>query len=58
MHGKANIRQVGDVAIVDLSGRVTLGDGSGIVRETWSRNPYSLKRRKISNRLTAGLTLR
>jgi anti-sigma B factor antagonist len=31
---KANIRQVGDVAIVDLSGRITLGDGAGIVRET------------------------
>ena len=30
----ANIRQIGDVAIVDLSGRITLGDGSGIVRET------------------------
>jgi anti-sigma B factor antagonist len=31
---KASIRQVGDVAIVDLSGRITLGDGAGIVRET------------------------
>lgn len=31
---KANIRQVGDVTIVDLSGRITLGDGSGVVRET------------------------
>jgi anti-sigma B factor antagonist len=31
---KANIRQVGDVVIVDLSGRITFGDGSGIVRET------------------------
>jgi anti-sigma B factor antagonist len=31
---KANIRQVGDVAIVDLNGRITLGDGSGVVRET------------------------
>jgi len=31
---KANIRQVGDVAIVDLRGRITLGDGAGIVRET------------------------
>jgi anti-sigma B factor antagonist len=31
---KANIRQVGDVAIVDLSGRITLGDGSGVVRQT------------------------
>ena len=31
---KATIRQVGDVIIVDLSGRITLGDGSGVVRET------------------------
>ena|SRR5258707_3911395 len=31
---KATIRQVGDVTIVDLSGRITLGDGSGVVRET------------------------
>jgi anti-sigma B factor antagonist len=31
---KANIRRVGDVAILDLSGRITLGDGAGIVRET------------------------
>ena len=31
---KATKRQSGDVAIVDLSGRITLGDGSGIVRET------------------------
>ena len=31
---KASIRQIGDVAIVDLSGRITLGDGSGVVRET------------------------
>ena len=31
---KANIRQVGDVVIVDLIGRITLGDGSGVVRET------------------------
>ena len=30
---KASIRQVGDVAVVDLSGRITLGDGSGTVRE-------------------------
>src|SRR5512133_2774946 len=31
---KASIRQIGDVSIVDLSGRITLGDGAGIVRET------------------------
>ena len=29
MAAKANIRQVGDVLIVDLSGRIALGDGSG-----------------------------
>ncbi len=34
MASEANIRQVGDVVIVDLSGRIALGDGSGVVRET------------------------
>ena len=34
MSCKANIRQVGDVVIVDLSGRITLGEGSGVVRDT------------------------
>jgi anti-sigma B factor antagonist len=28
------MRQVGDVVIVDIVGRITLGDGSGVVRET------------------------
>lgn len=31
---KANVRRVGDVAIVDLAGRITLGEGSGLVRST------------------------
>lgn len=31
---KAEVRQVGDVAIVDLAGRITLGEGSGLVRST------------------------
>src|SRR5436305_836051 len=31
---KAAVRPVGDVSIVDLSGRVTLGEGSGLVRST------------------------
>lgn len=30
----AVVRHSGDVAIVDLSGRVVLGEGSGLVRET------------------------
>jgi anti-sigma B factor antagonist len=31
---KAAVRRVDDVAIVDLSGRITLGEGSGLVRNT------------------------
>jgi len=31
---KASNRQVGDVTIVDLSGRITLGEGSVVLRET------------------------
>ncbi len=34
MSTKANVRRAGDVAIVDLSGRITLGEGSGLVRGT------------------------
>jgi anti-sigma B factor antagonist len=31
---KAEVRRVGDVAIIDLAGRITLGEGSGLVRST------------------------
>lgn len=31
---KAAVRRVGDVAILDLSGRITLGEGSGLVRNS------------------------
>ena len=31
---KATVRQVGEVVLIDLSGRITLGDGSGTVRDT------------------------
>ncbi|MBZ5619834.1 MAG: STAS domain-containing protein [Acidobacteriia bacterium] len=34
MSTKATVRQAGDVAIVDLAGRITLGEGSGLVRGT------------------------
>jgi anti-sigma B factor antagonist len=34
MSTKATVRQAGDVSIVDLSGRITLGEGSGLVRTT------------------------
>jgi len=34
MTPKAAVRHSGDVAIVDLSGKITLGDGSGLVRGT------------------------
>ncbi len=31
---KAEVRHKGDVAIVDLAGRITLGEGSGLLRTT------------------------
>jgi anti-sigma B factor antagonist len=34
MSFKATVRQTGDVSIVDLSGRLTLGEGSGTLRST------------------------
>lgn len=34
MSFKVSVRHVGDVAIVDLAGRLTLGEGSGVLRET------------------------
>ena len=34
MSCSAVVRHSGDVAIVDLSGRITLGEGSGMVRDT------------------------
>ena len=34
MSFKATVRRTGDVAIVDLSGRLTLGEGSGTLRST------------------------
>jgi anti-sigma B factor antagonist len=34
MSVKAKVRHAGDVAIIDLAGRITLGEGSGLVRNT------------------------
>ena len=34
MAASAGIRKIGNVSIVDLKGRITLGDGSGVIRET------------------------
>jgi len=34
---KTKTRQVGDVTIVDLNGRITLGDGTKLLRETVQR---------------------
>lgn len=42
MSSKADVRNSGNVAIVDLAGKITLGDGSGLVRST------------IKNLITAG----
>jgi len=32
MSAKLNTRQVGDVAVIDVSGRITLGEGSSVIR--------------------------
>jgi anti-sigma B factor antagonist len=34
MTPKATVRHAGNVAVVDLSGKITLGEGSGLVRNT------------------------
>lgn len=34
MSTRATVREAGDVTIVDLGGRITLGEGSGLVRST------------------------
>ena len=34
MSATANVRQAGNVTIIDLSGRITLGEGCGLVRNT------------------------
>ena len=34
MSFKVSVRHSGDVAIVDLSGKITLGEGCGMVRST------------------------
>jgi anti-sigma B factor antagonist len=31
---KLNVRQVGDVTVIDATGRITLGEGSSVFRET------------------------
>jgi anti-sigma B factor antagonist len=43
---KANTRQVEGVSIVDLNGRITLGEGSVVLRDT-VRNLLSEDRKKI-----------
>ena len=34
MSVKLNTRQVGDVSVVDVAGRITLGEGSSALRDT------------------------
>ena len=33
MSAKLNARQVGDVTVIDVSGRITLGEGSSVIRD-------------------------
>jgi anti-sigma B factor antagonist len=43
---KLNTRQVGDVSVVDVAGRITLGEGSSALRETL-REMVSKNQKKI-----------
>jgi anti-sigma B factor antagonist len=43
---KLNTRQVGDVSVVDVSGRITLGEGSSALRDTL-RDMVSKNQKKI-----------
>ena len=52
MSVKLNTRQVGDVTVVDVSGRVTLGEGSSTIRETL-RDLTAKGNRKILLNLSA-----
>jgi hypothetical protein len=42
MSAKAAVRYSGNVAIVDLAGRITLGDGSGLIRNTFGRAAFAM----------------
>ena len=33
MSAKLNVRQAGDVTVIDVSGRITLGEGSSVIRD-------------------------
>ena len=46
MSVKLNTRQVGDVSVVDVAGRITLGEGSSALRETL-REMVSKNQKKI-----------
>ena len=49
MSVKAEVREVGSVSIVDLSGRITLGEGSGTVRNTIKNLVTSGKKQILIN---------
>lgn len=46
MSVKLNTRQVGDVSVVDVAGRITLGEGSSALRDTL-RDMVTKDRKKI-----------
>ena len=46
MSVKLNIRQVGDVSVVDVAGRITLGEGSSAMRDS-IRDLVSKNQKKI-----------
>ena len=46
MNAKLTSRQVGEVTVIDVSGRITLGEGTSLLRDEF-RNLIGTNRRKI-----------
>ena len=49
MSAKLNTRELGDVTVVDVSGRITLGQGSGAMRDTLRELATAGKKKVLLN---------
>jgi len=46
---KATIREVGDVTVIDMDGRITLGEGSALLRDLIRQNLAKGRRKVVLN---------
>ena len=49
MSFKATIREVGDVTVIDMDGRITLGEGSALLRDLIRQNLAKGRRKVVLN---------